>query len=129
MNQYELLGRAIEVATQAHAGQFDKGGKPYILHPLHLMNQLMFDIELAQIAVMHDVVEDSDYYTLDILEKIGFSKRVIHDKPVRRVDHISGQMVSGNHPFRSFRTYHQSDRVFRIRFWLLLSTQISVLKH
>ena len=78
MNQYELLGRAIEVATQAHAGQFDKGGKPYILHPLHLMNQLMFDIELAQIAVMHDVVEDSDYYTLDILEKIGFSKRVIH---------------------------------------------------
>ena len=77
MNQYELLGKAIEIAVDAHAGQFDKGGKPYILHPLHLMNQLMFDLELAQAAVMHDVVEDSDYYTLETLRAYGFSERVL----------------------------------------------------
>jgi len=44
MNKYEQLAEAIKIATNAHAGQFDKGGKPYILHPLHLMNQTLFDI-------------------------------------------------------------------------------------
>jgi len=32
-NKYEQLAWAIETATQAHKGQFDKGGRPYILHP------------------------------------------------------------------------------------------------
>jgi (p)ppGpp synthase/HD superfamily hydrolase len=84
----QLLGLAIEVATQAHKGQFDKGGKPYILHPLHLMSQLLFDPQLATIAVLHDVIEDSDgVYTLVKLEELGFSERVLaalklltHDK-------------------------------------------------
>lgn len=72
---YKKLGQAIEIATNAHAGQFDKGGKPYILHPLHLMNQMMYDIELAIIAVLHDVAEDSDY-TIKDFETLGFSYRV-----------------------------------------------------
>ena len=72
---YKQLAHAIEVATEAHHGQFDKGGKPYILHPLHLMSQLMFDIELATIAVLHDVVEDSEW-TIDLLTYNGFSDRV-----------------------------------------------------
>ena len=76
MTEYEELAKAISVATAAHEGQFDKGGKPYILHPLHLMNQLMFDIPLAVIAVLHDVVEDSAY-TFDDLVMEGFSDRVL----------------------------------------------------
>lgn len=75
MDIYEQLGLAIKVATEAHHGQFDKGGKPYILHPLHLMNQLMFDTQLATIAVLHDVVEDSDW-TIHDLALEGFSHRV-----------------------------------------------------
>ncbi|MEH6443526.1 MAG: GTP pyrophosphokinase [Oceanospirillaceae bacterium] len=71
-----MLGLAIEIAVQAHKGQVDKGGYPYILHPLHLMNQLMFDIELAIIAVLHDVVEDSQC-TLKELHRLGLSERVI----------------------------------------------------
>ena len=59
MNYDEQLALGIEVAVLAHKGQYDKAGKPYILHPLHLMNQLMFDKQLATIAVLHDVVEDS----------------------------------------------------------------------
>jgi len=70
------LDKAILLAAEAHAGQFDKGGKPYILHPLHLMQQLLFDPELAQIAVLHDVVEDSNM-TFEQLVKLGFSNRVI----------------------------------------------------
>lgn len=61
MNKQEQLAEAISVATRAHSKQFDKGGKPYVLHPLHLMSQLMYDTELATIAVLHDVVEDSDF--------------------------------------------------------------------
>lgn len=73
--QWEMLGLAIEIAADAHSEQLDKGGKPYILHPLHLMNQLMYDPELAQIAVMHDVIEDSNF-TLVVLLSHGFSRRV-----------------------------------------------------
>ena len=76
MTEYEELSKAISVATMAHEGQFDKGGKPYILHPLHLMNQLMFDVQLATIAVLHDVVEDS-LFTFDDLVAEGFSDRVL----------------------------------------------------
>ncbi len=76
MTVNEELAKAILIATKAHHGQFDKGGKPYILHPLHLMNQLMFDIQLAVIAVLHDVVEDS-CYTFDDLVAEGFSDRVL----------------------------------------------------
>ena len=72
-----MLGEAIVIATHAHAEQMDKGGMPYILHPLHLMNQLMFDTELATIAVLHDVVEDSKV-TFKDLEEYGFSFRIIN---------------------------------------------------
>ncbi len=76
MNLDKQLAKAIHIAAGAHFNQFDRGGNPYILHPLHLMNQLMFDKELAIIAVLHDVVEDSDwdFYSL---EKVGFSERVL----------------------------------------------------
>ena len=76
MTKFEQMETAIRIAVSAHARQYDKGGKPYILHPLHLMNQLMFDIQLATIAVLHDVIEDSDY-TLGHLIDRGFSNRVI----------------------------------------------------
>lgn len=76
MNKQKQLAKAIEIATTAHSGQFDKGGKPYILHPLHLMNQLMFDVELATIAVLHDVVEDSEV-AIGGLITAGFSDRVV----------------------------------------------------
>lgn len=78
MNKQEQLAEAIDIASEVHLGQFDRGGKPYILHPLHLMNQLLFDVELAAIAVLHDVIEDSDGNVVleDLIIK-GFSERVI----------------------------------------------------
>ena len=76
MTKYESLSLAISIATCAHEGQYDRGGKPYILHPLHLMTQLLFDTELATIGVLHDIVEDSDI-TLDDLALLEFSPRVV----------------------------------------------------
>ena len=76
MNEQEQLANAIGIAADAHLGQFDKGGKPYILHPLHLMSQLLFDAQLATIAVLHDVVEDSSF-TMGALTDEGMSNRVL----------------------------------------------------
>jgi len=76
MTLQEQLSTAINLAVEAHSGVYDKGGSPYILHPLHLMNQFLFDPELAAIAVLHDVVEDSEV-TIDGLIELGFTNRVI----------------------------------------------------
>ena len=77
MDEQHQLAKAIKIATIEHEGQFDKGGKPYILHPLHLMNQLLFDTQLATIAVLHDVVEDSvNGVSIGSLMASGFSQRV-----------------------------------------------------
>lgn len=72
-----MLSKAILIATNAHAGQFDKGGSPYILHPLKVMHYLRSqDEELQCIAVLHDVIEDTDL-TWEVLIEAGMSKRVL----------------------------------------------------
>jgi (p)ppGpp synthase/HD superfamily hydrolase len=77
MKKGELLGKVIVLATNAHAGQFDLGGNPYILHPLKVMHYLKTnDEELQCMAILHDVIEDTDV-TLDDLRDIGCTERVI----------------------------------------------------
>jgi (p)ppGpp synthase/HD superfamily hydrolase len=69
------LEKAIAIALKAHAGQTDKGGVPYILHPLRLM--LRMEDELGQMAaVLHDVVEDGEVWTLERLEAEGIPPQV-----------------------------------------------------
>ena len=69
------LERAILIAAQAHLGQLDKAGAAYILHPLRMMMRM--ESEAAMIAaVLHDVVEDSDW-TLEQLRGEGFSEEVL----------------------------------------------------
>lgn len=72
-----MLGRMIALAANAHNGQYDKGGNPYILHPLAVMHILKTkDEELMCIAVGHDLLEDTDV-TVDDLVKAGQTQRVI----------------------------------------------------
>ena len=77
MRKGEMLDKMLHIAVNAHHGQFDKGGNPYILHPLKVMHYLKSDDEeLMCMALLHDVVEDCDVTFVD-LEAIGMSKRVI----------------------------------------------------
>lgn len=69
------LERAIQIAAFAHAGQTDKAGQPYILHPLRVMLRVQTQFE-RMAAVLHDVVEDSPV-TLDELAAEGFPDQVI----------------------------------------------------
>ena len=51
------LERSIAIAVAAHEGQKDKGGSPYILHPLRVMMSLRTEEEMI-VGVLHDVIED-----------------------------------------------------------------------
>jgi (p)ppGpp synthase/HD superfamily hydrolase len=77
MKKGEMLSKMLVLATNKHNGQFDKGGNPYILHPLRVMYQLKTDDEeLNCIALGHDLVEDTDV-TYKQLAELGFTSRII----------------------------------------------------
>ncbi|MCB0077398.1 MAG: HD domain-containing protein [Anaerolineales bacterium] len=69
------LERAIEIAVDAHRGQRDKAGEPYILHPLRVMLRVASD-EARIVALLHDVVEDSGW-TLAALAAEGFAPPIL----------------------------------------------------
>ncbi len=69
------IDRAIEIATEAHAGQTDKAGEPYILHSLRVAACLP-DGEARIVGVLHDVVEDTPW-TIEQLRAEGFSEAVL----------------------------------------------------
>ena len=72
-----MLSKMLVLATNKHDGQFDKGGKPYILHPLKIMHYLSSnDEELNCIALGHDLVEDTKT-TYQELFDLGFTRRVV----------------------------------------------------
>ncbi len=76
MTKGEMLDRMLVLCTNAHHGQFDKGGRPYILHPLRVMSFLKTDDEELQcIALGHDVIEDTKVTYKDLTEA-GISQRV-----------------------------------------------------
>jgi (p)ppGpp synthase/HD superfamily hydrolase len=64
------LSRAIVFAANYHAGQKDKGGEPYILHPLRVMMEMETEDEKV-VAVLHDVLEDTDATEEEIEEHFG----------------------------------------------------------
>ena len=85
--------KAIRLCFRAHDGQVDKSGLPYAHHPLHLAEQ-MDDEDSTVAALLHDVVEDTQY-TFEDLEAMGFSAAVIgalrlltHDERVPYLDYV-----------------------------------------
>lgn len=69
-----LTNEAMKLAYAAHHGQVDKGGIPYIFHPFHLAEQ-MEDEYCTCVALLHDVVEDTDVTLADLAEI--FPKEVV----------------------------------------------------
>ena len=66
---------ALELAVEKHKNQTDKAGNPYILHPLHVMENVNSK-EGKIVAILHDIIEDTDV-TEDYLLKIRLSKRIV----------------------------------------------------
>ena len=106
--------KAMIIAYNAHQGQVDKSGIPYIYHPIHLAEQMQTEEECI-VALLHDTVEDTNV-TFETLEK-EFSKEVIealklltHDKSVDYMDYVKNLK---NNPIakkvKLADLYHNSD--------------------
>ncbi len=85
---------ALKLCFEVHKEQIDKSGLPYVFHPFHLAEQ-MTDEATTVVALLHDVVEDSDR-TLDDLKEMGFSQEVLdaialmtHDPEVPYMDYVA----------------------------------------
>jgi len=76
------LEDAISLAVEKHRGQVDKAGQPYILHPMRVMCRMKTEQEMM-VAVLHDLIEDTDV-TLDDLREAGYPEAV-----VTAVDYLS----------------------------------------
>ena len=90
----ELTKKALRLCFEAHKDQLDKSGLPYVFHPFHLAEQMDTE-ETVCVALLHDVVEDTDY-TLEDLIAMGFPKPVTdalalmtHDENVPYLDYVS----------------------------------------
>jgi len=88
-----LTKKAMKIAFDAHKDQTDKTGLPYIFHPFHLAEQ-MTDEATVCVALLHDVVEDTDI-TFDQLKMEGFPNEILqalklltHDQSVPYMDYV-----------------------------------------
>ena len=70
-----LVEKSLSIALKAYAGQKDKAGKTYILHPLRVMSKMETEEEMS-VALLHDVIEDSEITAQD-LSKAGIPARVV----------------------------------------------------
>ena len=78
-----MLDQAILIAAQAHLGQTDRMGAPYILHPLRMMFRFKSETEMI-VAVLHDLIEDNPDWDFGRLRQAGFSEEII-----QAVDHLT----------------------------------------
>lgn len=90
----ELTKKALKLSFEAHKDQVDKSGMPYVFHPFHLAEQMDTE-EKVVVALLHDVVEDTDYSLKD-LENMGFPESVIqalalltHERGVPYMDYVA----------------------------------------
>ena len=86
---------ALRLCFEVHASQTDKSDLPYVFHPFHLAEQMTDEVSTT-VALLHDVVEDSDC-ALDDLRKMGFCEEVIdavalmtHDPEVPYMEYVAG---------------------------------------
>ena len=89
-----LTRKALKICFDAHKDQTDKAGVPYVFHPFHLAEQ-MEDEETTIVALLHDVVEDTEY-TLGDLRSMDFGDNVMealalmtHDEAVPYMDYVA----------------------------------------
>jgi len=112
----KLTKKALRLCFDAHKEQEDKTGMPYVFHPFHLAEQMDTETEVI-CALLHDVIEDTDYTFAD-LQEMGFPSEVIkvltlltHEADVPYMDYV--KRLSVNSTARKIKLYdlrHNSDQ-------------------
>lgn len=89
----EKTKKALKLCFEAHKAQLDKSGMPYVFHPFHLAEQ-MKDENTTIVALLHDIIEDTDY-TFNDLIAMGFDGAIIeaiklmtHEEGVPYMDYV-----------------------------------------
>lgn len=115
----DLYEKAVKVATKAHQGQTRWGGEPYITHPLAVAEA--FDLERQPrekiIAVLHDVLEDSDVTYKEIVGNFGVViadavRQLTHPPHISYADYvvnIRDETIAGNTSARLARVVKEAD--------------------
>ncbi len=67
--------KAMKLCFEAHRDQVDKAGMPYVFHPFHLAEQMEDEVTTV-VALLHDVVEDTDH-TIEDIRDMGFGDEVV----------------------------------------------------
>ena len=86
----DMTKKAMRLAFRAHQGQVDKGGIPYIFHPIHVAEQMPDEITTTA-ALLHDVMEDTEV-TLEDLKAEGFPPEVLDAVVLLTRDHETPYM-------------------------------------
>ena len=84
----DVMERALAFALTTHAGQVEKNGHPYVMHPLRLMLSMDTDEERLS-ALLHDAVEDGDNVSFDDLRGLGMPDTVLDT--LRLLTHEGGE--------------------------------------
>ena len=86
--------KAMKLCYEAHKDQVDKTGVPYVFHPFHVAEQMTSEASTI-VALLHDVVEDTDY-TLEDIAAAGFGKEIVeavalmtHEDDVPYLDYVA----------------------------------------
>ena len=86
--------KAMKFCFKAHKDQVDKSGMPYVFHPFHVAEQMTDEVTTI-VALLHDVVEDTDY-TLEDIAAEGFGKEILeavalmtHEDGVPYLDYVA----------------------------------------
>lgn len=100
-NSDNLIYKALEIVTTLFEHDKDKGGNPYMLHNLYVYKHVS-SIEEKVVALLHDVIEDKDVTSDDLLA-VGFPKKVVDDvviltrvKPIDYKDYIENIIKNGS---------------------------------
>ncbi len=86
-----LTKKALEIAQEAHKGQVDKGGEPYIYHPIYVAERMVDEVRTI-VALLHDVVEDTKWTLADLTffgeDVIEALRLLTHDNDVPYQEYI-----------------------------------------
>ena len=90
----DMTKKAMKLCFEAHKDQVDKSGLPYVFHPFHVAEQMQDEVTTT-VALLHDVVEDTDYTIQDLID-MGFPISVTdalslltHDKSIPYMDYVA----------------------------------------
>ena len=100
-NSDNLIYKALEIVTTLFEHDKDKGGFPYMLHIIYVYKHV-FSIEEKVIALLHDVIEDKDVTSDDLLE-VGFPEKIVKDveiltrvRPIEYKDYVENIIKNGS---------------------------------